>query len=379
GVVLTAWLGCRILGGLAERRAGIGHELWLLAHFLVALIGIKQVGIVLAFADRRITGREAILLPALAAVPGLVLYGVWRDYVLTHFTSGELKLLPESQWDFSILPATLESMALEIWEKPLFFATLILAIVIAIRLLPREGLTQRTRLPLVLLGLFLVYNAFLVLIYVIHMGGIAGADAHSYFRYMTHLSLLVVLALMVFARDWWLTREASGTLPGWRRAVPALAVALILLAPIGFMKRLRFDLRPPQPQVRLLARNLAGAVKDGEKIALLLPGDNGSVSLMLRASLELTPPRRRDLDILDVSQNPRGLEAALARGYRTAFLSCAPAADGEGEAAALLVYQDGKWRRAKSWSYPPVAKGSWTGVLAAEPLCRDARETAAAG
>jgi len=386
-VLLLGWLACRILGRMAARQ-GAGPDLRLFALILVALVGVKQVGVVLGFGivagaaalallDRRIARAQAIGALIAASVPALLLYGAWRAYVLTHFQSGELKLLPEADWQFGILPITLANMLHEIVEKPVFFGSFALAVGLGLALARREGLTRRTRPPLLLAGLFLLYNAFLLLIYVIHMGPVAGEAAHSYFRYMTHLSLLIVLALAIFARDWWRARETAAP-PFWRRALPGAAIALILLAPAGFAKRLRFDIDPPQPLVWALARDVAGTVKNGDKLALLLPGDNGSVSLMLRAALELTPPRRRDLDILDVSAAADGLELAARRGYRRALVSCTPteAAPGPG-AASLLAFDGTEWRPVQRWAYPAMpAKERWTSVLAAAPFCRGTTATA---
>jgi hypothetical protein len=88
---------------------------------------------------------------------------------------------------------------------------------------------------------------------------------------------------------------------------------------------------------------------------------------MLRAALELIPPRRRDLDIYDVSSVAGGLEAAAKRGYLKAVLSCAAPEN----AAQLLAYDGTSWRVEKIWPYPPVpTRERWTTVLAAAPLCR---------
>jgi hypothetical protein len=201
------------------------------------------------------------------------------------------------------------------------------------------------------------------------MGPVAGEAAHSYFRYMTHLSLLAVLSLALTVRDWLLARPPAAAPARWHRWVPAGVVILALIVPFAFVKRLRFDTQMPQPLIWGLARDVAGAVKDGDRLAVLLPGDNGSTSLMLRAALALTPPRR-DLDIYDVSAVPGGVQAGLAaaaqRGYATALLTCAAPEN----AAQLLAYDGTRWRVEKSWPYPPVkTKERWTTVLAAAPLC----------
>jgi hypothetical protein len=178
-----------------------------------------------------------------------------------------------------------------------------------------------------------------------------------------------MLSLAVTVRDWLLAREPAARPANWWRWLPAGAVILALLVPLPFLKRLRFDTQMPQPLIWGLARDVAGEVKDGDRLAVLLPGDNGSTSLMLRAALVLTPPRR-DLDIYDVSAIPGGVDAGLAaaarRGYRNAVLSCAATAN----AAQLLTYDGASWRVVKSWPYAPVpARERWTTVLAAAPLC----------
>jgi hypothetical protein len=295
------------------------------------------------------------------------LWAVWRWYVLTHFAAGELKLLPPSAWQFDILPITLANILLAIAEKPLFFTMIALVVALALGLTARKGLTTGTRLLLLTTVLFAVYNAFLVLVYVIHMGPVAGEAAHSYFRYMTHVSLLAVLGLTVVAREWLLARRPASEAAGGGRWIAAALVVLVLLVPVAFAKRLRFDLQMPQPLIWGLARDVAGAVTDGDRLALLMPGDNGSDSLMLRAALELTPPRRRGLDIYDVSSVEGGLDAAVKRGYVKAVLSCAAPAN----EAQLLAYDGTVWHVEKSWPYPPVTtRERWTTVLAAAPLCR---------
>lgn len=377
-VALLGWLGVRILGSMEAGRPR-GSDLRLFALVLVALVGIKQVGIVLAFGvvagmlalallDRRIARGGAVGALAAASVPALVLYGIWRVYVLSHFQAGELKLLPSSMWEFDIVPATLANMLEEISEKPVFFGLLALAIGLAIGQTRRSGLNERTRLLWLTTALFVIYNVFLVVIYVIHMGPVIGEAAHSYFRYMTHLSLLLVLSLTVTARDWWHASATESGMARWRRFAPPIAIVCVLLVPVAFAKRLRFDLQMPQPLIWGLARDIAGEVKDGDKLALLLPGDNGGDSLMLRAALELAPPRRRNLDIYDVSRVDNGPDEAARHGYRRLLVSCVQPA--ERPEAALLTYDGTAWRTEKTWPYPAVpAKERWTTVLAAGPLC----------
>jgi len=69
-----------------------------------------------------------------------------------------------------------------------------------------------------------------------------------------------------------------------------LALATTLLAPLGYAYRLRFDLDMPQPLVRSLAASVKAFLADGDRLALLLPGDNSSVATMISGVLTETAP-----------------------------------------------------------------------------------------
>src|SRR5260221_12006660 len=114
-----------------------------------------------------------------------------------------------------------------------------LVVGLALGFTPRKGLTAGTRLLLLTMALFAVYNAFLVIVYVIHMGPVAGEAAHSYFRYMTHLSLLAILSLTAVAREWALARPPAAAAAGRRGWGPAAAILPRLPGPSAFPQRLR--------------------------------------------------------------------------------------------------------------------------------------------
>ncbi len=418
-LALAGWLAVRVLGMLAESgppsetgKRSWPRELWWLVLVLLALVGVKQVGIVLtagllglawllAVIDPRIGTRRATGAFAVAFAPSLVLYGVWRVYVGSHFREGELKLLPMSQWDFGILPQALRSIGEVILNKGFFFlcvAALIAWTVASLRRSYRSGIgfDATARLLAISSGMFPVYTAFLLFVYVAHMGGPIGASAHSYYRYQSHLGLLMMLCAAVLAHRV-ITAAAHGgrspTVFRTLRALPALAVVLILASPFAFTQRLRFDLDQPQPIIWDLAKRIAGRVASGERLALVLPGDNGSVSLMLRGVLDLTPPRRSGLYLFDATQAAginapasAALAAAQRAGYDRVLVSCARMEAGGGNAlAAVLLRRNpadaGGWTIDEAWPYPSLPpRTRWLGAFADEPLCHGDRavETALA-
>ena len=122
----------------------------------------------------------------------------------------------------------------------------------------------------------------------------------------------------------------------------------------------------PQPLVWDLASKVKPYLKDGDRLALLLPGDNGSLDDMLSGVLIDVSPRRR----LTLLHRQTGDAAALAeaadRGYPLALISCTS----EGSAALLEHGADG-WRPLAAWPYPAEARlQRWQRILAWPPLCR---------
>lgn len=343
-----------------EAGEGRPHRLEL-ALILAAMINTKQSGIglvlavagaavVVTIAERPRRWWPAIGPTVLALMPAAALYLVWRYYA-SHAGVAELEPLPLGAWNWSLLPATFKAIAGSIFEKPTFFALEFLSFVCLALLLRLRGWSPATRFLAFNAAAFVLYNGFLVVTYIAHFSAEMAAEAHSYFRYNTHLSLLLVAALALAAREPW---PARWTRPRRGRAVAAIVIAVALLAPVAFAERLRFDLAMPQPLVRNLVANLKPYLRDGDRLALLLPGDDGEVGDLLAGDLASAPPRRRGLDLgHEKTADAAALDAAAARGYDLALVSCAPAALMDlppGEAALFRHDADG-WHVIAHWPY----------------------------
>ncbi|HTZ38265.1 MAG TPA: hypothetical protein VMB84_19735 [Stellaceae bacterium] len=353
-----------------------------LALILAAMINTKQSGIglvlavagaavVVALAERRGNGRRAVAETALVLVPAALLYLVWRWFV-AHAGVAELEPLPLNEWNWARLPATFEGIVGSIAEKPIYFAAEVTAFVLLAILLRREGWTRTTRLLGFNAAAFVLYNGFLVATYIAHFSAEMAVEAHSYFRYNTHLSLILVLSLALAACD--LARPLWAR-QGGRRGIAAAAVLLALAAPVAFAERLRFDIEMPQPLVWDLAAALKPHLADGDRLALLLPGDNGEVGDLLASYLASAPPRRRGLDITRFgSADSAALDSAAAAGDALAVVSCTPAGLlglPAGQAALLRREPDSGWQVAAAWPYRTDLKLSrWQRNRHWPALCR---------
>src|SRR6266851_1880228 len=380
-LAFAAWFAARALDRCAAQRTA-SAELTLLALTLAALVNIKQDSIALvagllgaALVLALLQGREgrgrALAALLLAAAPALLLYAAWRWYVLSHFAAGELKPLPFAQWQFANIPLILRSMLKEMLEKSYFFATAALAVAGLIWRLRRHGLDRTTRVAALFAGVMLAYDAALFVTYIGHFPGQMSAEAHSFFRYNTHLGLLLVLTLLLLARD--IVAERGWTLRGaLRRAGPAALVAVAALCPLALASLLRFDLEVPQLRTWQLAAIARARLGTERRLALVLPGDNGSVTAMLEGLIRFVPPAHPDLDLRSVTAlAPETFDRLARDGYRLALISCTAAGSHDVPAgrAVLLEHGAGGWRAAAQEAYPVPRSRRWSHVLLDAPLC----------
>jgi hypothetical protein len=377
--VFTAWLLISAQGEIAGGRRPSGAAA--AALILAAMVNTKQsgIGLVAAGAGAALltswleTGRwpRAMLrFVGLAMLPALGLYALWRYHVSVAGVD-ELKPLPFAQWNWVELPAILASIIAAVAELPVYFGCTAAALIALPVVLRQQGWTSTTRLLAYHAALFALYNGFLLLTYLALFPSEMSVGAHSFFRYNTHLSLVLTLCLVLAARDlgvgsWLVGRRAQ--------AAGRLAVAVTLLAPLGYAYRLRFDLDMPQPLVRSLATNVKAFLADGDRLALLLPGDNSSVANMIAGVLTETAPRRRGLDLLRRSTaDAATLDEAAQLGYRLALVSCVPEGweDLPPNQAVLLRRDANGWHLLAAWPYPPrAAEPRWQQILSWGPLCR---------
>jgi len=378
-LAMAAWLVTRSLGALAKGRPSAA-TVWTLGLVLAALVNVKQESVafvaallpgiaILALCDRRVRSWRGLATFLPAFLPAAALYLLWRWFVLTHFADGELKLLPPEQWNWQILPQILARIGWVITQKGFYFGTLALCpAILAVSLLQR-GFGIASRLLALLLAVVLFYNAFLIAAYVAHFEAEQSVDAHSYFRYSQHYSLLMLLSIVV-----WLVETVGPWARGRTLRLAAAAATLTVLAlPVVLADGLRFDLDMPQPLLRALVHDAAGFIGPTDKLAVVLPGDTETVAPMMEGVLRDTAPRRPNVDLTVLKRMDGDTLPDLARkGVDKVLISCTPleTADLPAGRAALLERVGESWRRIATWRYPAPDDKRWVGFLAAEPFCR---------
>jgi len=391
-VAFAAWAAERLLAALAQDRSAAEERLNFV-FVLLAGAAIKQVSIFLMVSivavaflvgafDKRIGPRRAFPSLLASALPALLLVGIWRFYVATHFLpDDELRFMPPSEWNFSALPEIVSSAAFQIWQRMPFFILLYGVSLAAIPMAVQRGLTPAVRLFLLTLGVTVLYTLFLTFTYIAHFPGEIGASAHSFFRYNTHLAFLAMMAIVAFARETWVRRGSPPLGSGWS-VVGAVAVMLALVTPVATAGWIRSDRRMPQPLVWDLGAFIAPYLEDNDRVGLLLPGDNRSVAFMLRVAIALGPPHHALAHFDDFrTADPETLKASRAKNDDFALISCVPkalAASPEGQTlnlvtgeAALLARNGEAWRLVAQHRHPEIpAPERWTTELSPGPFCR---------
>jgi hypothetical protein len=380
--LFAVWLAAEMLDDLA-RGIDWSTSIVPLALVLAALVNIKQSGIgllvpigvsmlVLACADPRIPRRRALVACLVALAPAVMLYLLWRWFALSSFTDGELEPLPLAAWNVTLLPQIIFGVLVAMFQKATFFLCMAVVLALAALQLRRDPWSRQGHQLGLIAGVSVFYTGFLLFTYVAHFPPEEAVHAHSFFRYESQISLLVMLGLVVVLRPavaGWLAANGRHA-----RHAAVAAMVLILLLPVATAKLLRFDLDTPQPELWRLGHVAAAFVQPGDRLALLLPGDtDDAVGSMLRGVLLFTPPRRPGLDFrIETEIGVATLQEAAAAGYRLALVTCTPPGiDGVpvGVAAMLRDTPDG-WRALQIWPWPDAMRArKFAALLARAPLC----------
>lgn len=288
--VATAFLAAA-LALLGEKVAGGGERnsraRWALGFGLAgaALMGVKPgnaalfgciFGGSILLALRREGWRGLLQVHWLIMVaPPALASGLWRWHVEHYLAGREMVILPRNQWHVAQIPQILLAMLDVASNKGGHFG--LGAVMVALGI--RGFLRDRSRLDRLcaMAGMaFLGYNLFLLVTYVVVFGDYESKHVASYWRYNTHLGLVIMLPAAMLAGKG-LARVAHLAPVRW---LGRLAVVLALAGPVLAVRQIRFDHDLTKPFLRQ-SLHLAGTmIPAGERAVVIDPAGSGLSGVM---------------------------------------------------------------------------------------------------
>lgn len=240
--------------------------------FLLALISLGLFGIVSNI--RAIPRVSAAVL--IVAIPGIVLYVIWRMYVAAELVGAEFSFLPYDEWNIDLIPEILLAMGEVLLKKSAYLAAVLLAIWWGGRTFVNPAFSNRLLLAAALV--FVGHIAFLFLCYVAVFTGVEARTAASFWRYNQQLGGLAIITISVSVA-WlltWLSSRVALQRVAW------LPVALLVVLPFVFAHKLRFDTSPSYSHYRAASVELMEHVSVGSKVFVLDPVGSGESAIIAR-------------------------------------------------------------------------------------------------
>ena len=362
--LILGWLVLEALGeDDAPRARALAIQLGLAAAVLVnvkngnlALLAILVAGLVIvAWRDPALKTADLVRLSHWILVAPVVVYGLWQLHIFLHISAGGVSLQGAALWHPSLIPDILARMGLIATKKGGYFAVMLVALWFGVSALIRRPRDGFDRLAILTAIAFVLYQAFLLFVYVAAFGEYDARRAASYWRYNTHLGgVAVAFAAYGLALLW---REHL-TLR-FRRDLNWIPIVLIVALPVALSGKVRFDDRPQKVYVRGVGAELARVLPATARLAILDPSDNGFYETMIRYELH-----RGAKIVARISAYSKATPETIARTLSSRAASHVwvhvPSAMIESALGAklakgeshLLSRAGGAWKIDKSWPYP---------------------------
>ena len=284
--VVAGWWMLDALGENDERRA---RKAALLSGLIFAvLVSLKQstlelfgLGVGALFfvglVDPRIRFASLVRCAVLITLPAVVVYGVWRYYVANELAGREFTIRPFDDWSIDLLPSILGNMVYVLLKKSAYLAAMLAAVIVGARAVMGGG-TAYSRAMLTIALIFLGHTAFLAFCYVAVFHGYEAKTIASYWRYNQQLGGLAVLAITLSGAV--LLTRFGGRLP--LAKLKWLPAVLIVIGPLAFAEKLRFDKAPAYAHYRGVAQTVAARIEPGSKVRVLDPQGSGESGIIMR-------------------------------------------------------------------------------------------------
>ncbi len=287
--VLTGFsmlIGYYFLKTLANRKSGSSwSSVWQLSLTLSLLINVRQANLVLVAAvivsltiivlrDSEIQITKYLKHIFFSFLPIMVVYIAWRYHVaieFNHMTDAEVSFKKLNSWNFEVIPEILQSMGYVAFKKIGFFGPMVIACYFGVKGLIKFK-TDFDMISILAASIFLIYMAFLFLAYVAAFPASSAATAVSFWRYSTHNGMVATAFISIGGLYFLKHRNILNEFPN---LVKVTAIVLVVILPLGFAHKIRFDLEPPKPHFTDVAKDLRTLIPRKGLVFVLDPMGTG--------------------------------------------------------------------------------------------------------
>jgi hypothetical protein len=297
------------------------------------------------------------LAPALLTAGCLLL--VWKHQVRI-LGGGEMAIGDFAAWQWSALPATLESMLTVSLNKPGYFALAIGMCLVGPWLLWRRGRSRVSSILVLFTVLFLGFNVFLTWTYIAVFFGYEGISAASFWRYNTQLGAVQLVALAALAGACW---RRFGDSPAKARIgaiIGTVCLAIVLIGPIAGAGFLRFDVHKVKAHVAAVAKEMRPLLPPDAKVWYVDPPRTGlnnhleyylGFGVQVAGSITYFTPEDQYRPLLESGRGRFAYVINPTPGLERAVGLALP------DGASYLIERDPEtgWRIIKSWPFKGFA------------------------
>jgi len=361
--MIIAW---HMFEGLAEgNRAEARRQAWLFSLVMLLLISLKQstlalflilliVVSVVALRDPKVRIKEYAFLLPLIVLPAIAIYLIWRHYVATNLVGSEHGIRPFDKWFWDIALDIIARMFYVVSKKGGYFTPAFIISGMALYALYKwRG--SRDRLVLMAGLAFMGYNVFLLVTYLAVFSRFDSLRVGSYWRYNTHLGLIVVVAFIlvlgILYRRYLLGRNM--------RPLMWLSIVLVLGLQVGLIHKLRFDVRATKIHIREIVPEIVVLLPKGAALMTVDPESDGAYGVQMRYHMYLAG-RKMTGNISSYSgrtaQNIQNI-INVGKPHLIWVHSTTPSVleainpDLKKGASHLLRHDGSRWKILKSWPY----------------------------
>ncbi len=245
-----------------------------LVLFVILIISVMIIGL----RDPRINLGALINRIVILTILPLVVYITWRFHVAAHLSGSEFVIRPFDSWFIELIPEILIAMLTVASKKGVYFLTMAVVVIFGIRGLWRME-TSLDRLAVLASVMFLGYNAFLLFTYVTAFGKFDALRVASYWRYNIHVGLF---ASVFYAYSLALIYTRTNYLKAWHKLFGVAAIFIMLVAPLIFAKKLRFDYEGRKPYFQMVARDIKSELPENARYFIVDPQGSGEVGVITK-------------------------------------------------------------------------------------------------